>query len=123
MDAVLIDYMPAIYHSLPFILLLIAIVTASIVTNKLSIGGALTGAAIATLVYLGAGYTGVSILGAFFICGTAVTVWKKKEKALVKIAHEQSVKRDAGQVFANGGVAGLIGVLSHFFPKKLNYAI
>ena len=118
MDAVLIIYMPAIYHSLPFVLLLIAIVVASIVSKKLTIGGALTGAVMAILIYLGFGYTGVSMLATFFILGTAATIWKKKEKAAVKVQHDQSPKRDAGQVFANGGVAGLIGALSYFFPNE-----
>jgi uncharacterized protein (TIGR00297 family) len=110
--------MPLIYHSLPFVLMLIAIVTASIAARKLTVGGALTGAVIATLVYLGAGYTGVSILAAFFILGTVATVWKKEEKVSVKVQHDQPLKRDAGQVFANGGMAGLMGALSYFFPEK-----
>jgi len=118
LDAVLIIYMPAIYHSLPFVLLLIAIVVASIVSKKLTIGGAFTGAVMAILIYLGFGYTGVSMLATFFILGTAATIWKKKEKAAVKVQHDQSTRRDAGQVFANGGVAGLMGALSYFFPNE-----
>ena len=118
MDAVLITYMPAIYHALPFILLLIAIVVASILSKKLTIGGAFAGAAIAILVYLGFGYTGVLMLATFFILGTAATIWKKKERAAVKVQHDQSTRRDAGQVFANGGVAGAMGALSHFFPER-----
>ena len=118
MDAVLIIYMPAIYHSLPFVLVLIAIVAASIATSRLTIGGALTGAVIAILMFLATGYTGVCILFAFFALGTTATIWKKKEKATLKVQHDQSVKRDGGQVFANGGVAGVMGALSYFFPEK-----
>jgi uncharacterized protein (TIGR00297 family) len=110
--------MPAVYHSLPFVLILIAIVAASIATKKLTVGGALTGAVIATLVYSGVAYTGVSMLAAFFILGTVATIWKKKEKASIKVQHDQSTRRDAGQVLANGGVAGLIGALSYFFHEK-----
>ena len=118
MDAVLIIYMSAIYQSLPFILVLITIVVASIATRKLTIGGALTGAVIAILVFWGFGYNGISMLATFFIIGTAATVWKKKEKVGVKLQHDQSISRDAGQVFANGGVAGLIGALSYFSPER-----
>ncbi|MBV8390454.1 MAG: DUF92 domain-containing protein, partial [Mucilaginibacter sp.] len=107
-----------IYHSLPFVLLLIAIVIASITTKKLTVGGALTGAVIATLIFSGTGYTGVSMLAAFFILGTVATIWKKKEKAQVKIQHDQSVRRDARQVLANGGVAALMGALGYFLPVK-----
>lgn len=119
MDLVLIIYMPAIYNSLPFILLLIVIVAASIATKKLTVGGALTGAVIAILIFLEAGYTGVSMLFAFFALGTAATIWKKKEKQLIKIQHDQSAERDAGQVLANGGVAALMGALSYLVPDKV----
>lgn len=118
MDAVLIIYMTAIYYSLPFILLLTAIVAASITTKKLTVGGGLTGAGIAILVFAGAGYVGVSMLAAFFILGTVATIWKKKEKTLVKIHHDQSIKRDAWQVLANGGMSALMGALSYFLPCK-----
>lgn len=110
--------MPAVYHCLPFIFVLIVIVTASIVTGKITVGGALTGSAIAFTVFLGFGYTGVSLLAAFFILGTAATAWKRKEKVLIKVQQDQSIRRDAGQVFANGGVAGLMGALSYLFPEK-----
>lgn len=118
MDAVLIIYMPPIYYSLPFVFVLIAITAASIAMKKLTIGGALAGAILAILVFLGFGYIGVSLLAAFFILGTAATSWKKKEKASVKIQHDQSVRRDAGQVLANGGIAGLMGALCCFFPGR-----
>lgn len=112
--------MPAIYYPLPFILLLVVIVAASVASRKLTGGGALTGAAIAILIFLGSGYAGVSMLATFFIIGTVATIWKKNEKALIKLRHDQSTKRDAGQVLANGGVAALAGALSYFFPKEAN---
>lgn len=110
--------MPVIYHSLPFVLVLIAIVAASVATRKLTAGGALTGAVIAIMVFLGFGYTGVSMLAAFFILGTIATVWKKKTKVSVRAQHDQSTRRDAGQVLANGGVAALTGALSYVFPQE-----
>ena len=118
METVLIIYMPTVYHSLPFILILIAVVIASIATKKLTIGGSSAGALIAALVFLGFGYTGVSMLAIFFILGTATTVWRKKEKAAIKLQHDQSTRRNAGQVFANGGMAGLMGVLGYLFPER-----
>lgn len=110
--------MPAIYHFLPFTLLLIVAIAASIIFRKLTRGGALTGAAIAVFIFLGFGYTGVSMLAAFFILGTIATIWKKKEKVLIKLQHDQSTRRDAGQVLVNGGVAGLAGALSYFLPNE-----
>lgn len=118
MDAVLIIYMPVIYRSLPFILVLIAIVAASIATRKLTVCGALMGAITTIFIFLGSGYTGVSMLATFFILGTVATIWKKKEKTSIKVTHDQSTKRDAGQVFANGGAAGLMGALGYFLPER-----
>ncbi|MDO3628805.1 DUF92 domain-containing protein [Mucilaginibacter sp. BT774] len=118
MDAVLIIYTLAINHSLSFILLLITIVAASIAAKKLTAGGALTGAVIAILIFLGAGYTGVAMLFVFFSLGTAATIWKKKEKQMIKIQHDQSIRRDAGQVIANGAVAALMGALGYWVSGK-----
>lgn len=80
--------------------------------------GAITGGVIAAMIFIGAGYTGLSMLGAFFIFGTAATVWKKREKRPIKLKDDQSVKRNAGQVLANGGVAAITGTLIYFMPAK-----
>ncbi|HTD40866.1 MAG TPA: DUF92 domain-containing protein [Mucilaginibacter sp.] len=110
--------MSGLYHYLPFILLLTVIVIASIVTRKLTIWGALTGAAIAILIFFGSGYTGIIMLATFFILGTVATMWGKKEKSFIKIQQDQSTKRNAGQVLANGGVASLTCILIYLFPEK-----
>ena len=110
--------MPIFYHYLPLILLLTVIVIASILTQKLTVKGAMTGAGIATLIFSGAGYTGLGMLAAFFILGTLSTAWGKKEKLQFKAKGDQSGKRNAGQVLANGGVAAIMGLLIYFIPAK-----
>ncbi|MDB5022822.1 MAG: hypothetical protein JWP78_577 [Mucilaginibacter sp.] len=107
-----------IYHYSPLFLLLVTGMVLSVKTEKLTLSGAITGGMIAVLIFIGAGYAGLSMLGAFFIFGTVATVWKKKEKRLVELKEDQSVKRSAGQVFANGGIAALTGALIYFIPAK-----
>ena len=70
----------------------------------------------AVLIFVGAGYTGLSMLAAFFVLGTIATSWKKNLKSPVRSKADQSAKRNTGQVLANGSVAGLIGVLIYFTP-------
>jgi len=110
--------MPIFYHYLPLILLLTVAVIASIATKKLTVAGATTGAVIAIMIFSGAGYTGLGMLAAFFILGTLATAWGKKEKLQFKAKEDQSGKRNAGQVLANGGVAAIIGLLVYFVPAK-----
>ncbi len=76
------------------------------------------GGVIAIMIFSGAGYTGLSMLAAFFVFGTIATSWKKDEKQQVKSVKDQSVKRNSGQVIANGGVAAIMGVLVFFIPER-----
>src|SRR3978361_555141 len=108
--------MPIFYQYLPLVLLLTAGVIASIITQKLTVAGAITGGFIAILIFSGAGYTGLGMLAAFFILGTVSTAWGKKEKLQFKVKGDQSVKRNAAQVLANGGVAAIMGILVYFIP-------
>jgi uncharacterized protein (TIGR00297 family) len=107
----------SVYHYLPFLLVLMTIVIVSIKTEKLTLSGALTGGAIAIFIFMGAGYTGIFILAAFFILGTAATVWRRKEKQHFKAAGDHT-KRNSGQVLANGGVAAMAGILAWFIPSQ-----
>jgi uncharacterized protein (TIGR00297 family) len=107
-----------VYHYLPLFLLLTAGIIISVKAEKLTLPAALTGGAIAVLIFLGAGYTGLSMLAAFFVLGTIATVWKKKEKQQFKPATDHT-KRNSGQVLANGGVAAIIGIMIYFMPAKI----
>src|ERR1700743_2777799 len=95
-------------HDLPFLIILLTLVIASIKTGKLTLPAGLTGGLVAVAIFAGAGYNGVCMLAAFFILGTLATVWHKDEKHAVKSNNDQSVKRNSGQVLANSRVAALI---------------
>jgi uncharacterized protein (TIGR00297 family) len=107
-----------VYHYLPLFLLLTAGIIISVKAEKLTLPAALTGGSIAVLIFLGAGYTGLFMLAAFFVLGTIATVWKKKEKQQFKPATDHT-KRNAGQVLANGGVAAIIGIMICFMPAQI----
>jgi uncharacterized protein (TIGR00297 family) len=107
-----------VYYYLPLFLLLSAIIIISVKTGKLTLYAAIIGGILAIMIFTGAGYTGLSMLAAFFVFGTIATSWKKDEKQAVKSIKDQSVKRNSGQVIANGGVAAAAGILVYFMPDK-----
>lgn len=90
----------------------------SIRFRKLTIAGALTGGCLAGLLYKGAGIGGIIMLAAFFIAGTAATTFGRNKKEQLGIAEKNKGQRTAWQVLANGGVAGLAGLLSWLNPEQ-----
>ncbi len=90
----------------------------SITLKKLTVPGALTGGLLAVGVYAGAGFTGITLLGTFFILGTAATAFKRDWKERYGISKKSEGQRTAGQVLANGGVAGMLGLAIMLLPQK-----
>lgn len=103
---------------LAFVLLLFITVYYSIKLKKLTSAGAITGGLIACCIFVGAGFTGIVMIGLFFIIGSWVTSWKIAVKQVLEIAENGHGKRTASQVMANGGVAGLMGLLAWKFPES-----
>ena len=106
----------AIFQYLLFSILIIAIVIISITFKKLTTTGGIAAAFVGFAVYAGSNYTGLAMLGAFFILGTLATAWRKNEKLPLKAKTDRSTARNAGQVMANGGVAAIMGILAVLFP-------
>jgi hypothetical protein len=84
----------------------------SIGRKKLTVPAALTGAVLGWVIYAGGGFTGLAMMTAFFILGTAATSWKKDRKSDVREPAAHQPTRTIGQVLANAGVAGLAGLLN-----------
>lgn len=93
--------------------LIILVMILCIKTKKLTIIASLTAGLIAFLIFLGTGYTGIAMLGSFFIMGIWATSHKKQLKTVIG-EHQQ--ERKAGQVLANGGVAAIMATLAIFDP-------
>ena len=92
-------------------LILTAGVAASIYRKKLTVTGAVTGGIIGWAVYAGGGFTGLGMLAAFFLLGTAAT------------SDPRESTRHGGQVIANGGVAALTGGLILLVPSEKEYLL
>lgn len=68
------------------------------------------------LVALGAGPGGLLLLAIFFVLGVKATSHKKHLKMVPGAAHPE--RRNAGQVFANGGVAAITALLAELDPAR-----
>lgn len=97
-------------------MVIIAIAFLCVKTGKLTIPAAGMAALIAMLIALGTSYGGLVLLGTFFILGVKATSHKKQLKASLEDPHPQ--QRSAGQVFANGGVAAIMGLLAILYPNQ-----
>jgi uncharacterized protein (TIGR00297 family) len=100
------------------LLLLVAGAAASAHWKKLTPAAALTGLVLGYTIYAGSSYAGLLLLALFFILGTAATAWKKSEKLAIKGSATHQSTRNAGQVFANAGVAALTAAIALLFPQN-----
>lgn len=96
--------------------ILLAGMLLSVKTGKLTVPAALAGGLIGLLVFAGAGYAGILLLSAFFGLGVLATAHRKDKKAAIAVTGPHSEQRNAGQVLANGGIAGLSGLLAIVDP-------
>ncbi len=103
------------YWLLLFILLSVMII--SVAAKKLTPMAAFTGGIIGVCIYVGARFTGIAMMAAFFILGTAATSWGIKTKIEKSIAENDKGQRKASQVIANSGVAAIIGLLIYLLPQ------
>ncbi len=90
--------------------------TYSVRAGKLTTAAAVTGGALGLLIYLGCGFTGLTLLALFFGLGTAASSWRVADKRRLGLAEENKGRRTAGQVLANAGVAGGLGLLAWQLP-------
>ncbi|HVG41807.1 MAG TPA: DUF92 domain-containing protein [Chitinophagaceae bacterium] len=108
---------------LPVILVLISGAIAAVVFNKLTHAGAVAGIMLGFVIFLGVGWIGISFMSVFFLLGTAATLWGRREKEKLGVAQGAKGRRNAGQVIANGGAGGLIGLAAFVFPQYVQLLI
>lgn len=106
-----------LFQYLLLLLLLVLVIGLSIRSRKLTPLAAVTGGVLALGIFLGAGFTGIAMLGAFFMMGTAATIWKLQNKVAAGIAEKKGGMRNWKQVVANGGVAAMVGVATLIFTN------
>src|SRR5688572_8197465 len=80
--------------------------------NKLTLGGCIAAAFVGLCIYAGTGFTGIWLIGTFFILAVFATQLGIRNKALIGAAEAHGGKRNAGQVLANGGLAAVLACCS-----------
>jgi uncharacterized protein (TIGR00297 family) len=100
--------------TLPYVIIGIFALS-SFFLGKLTLTATLTAAIVAILIFLGAGYAGLEMLGAFFVLGVVATSFRKRDKEAYKPVSDHGNRRDACQVLANGGIAAICGLLAYLF--------
>ena len=104
------DYLPWLLPTLGAFLII------CVLTRKLTISAAVTAAIIGLSVLLGAGFSAACMLLTFFGLSVLATSHKKTLKAEIHPESVNETGRSAAQVFANGGVAGILSLLTIVFP-------
>lgn len=89
---------------------------AAYAARALSPSGALAAAFIGTIIFGVGGWQWAVLLLAFFVTSSLLSRLFKKQKAGLDEKFSKGHRRDAGQVFGNGGAAALMAALHWFFP-------
>ena len=90
--------------------------------GKLTTAAACTGGVLGLFIFLGNGFPGLALLALFFGLGTAASGWRVADKRRLGLAEENQGRRTAGQVLANAGVAGVLGMLAWQVPRHASLA-
>lgn len=89
---------------------------AAYAARSLSLSGAIAATLLGTAVFGLGGFAWAVLLVGFFASSSVLSRMFKGRKAGVNEKYSKGSRRDAGQVLANGGAAGLLAVAQAFFP-------
>jgi uncharacterized protein (TIGR00297 family) len=95
----------------------VLIAGAAYAKRSLSLSGAAAAVIVGTLMYALGSLAWFGTLIAFFVSSTLLTKWKQKVKAEAERSYAKTGRRDAGQVFANGGAGALLCILHAVWPS------
>ncbi len=106
------------------IALALIVALASVRAGFLNASGAALTFVLATLVFgIGRWQFAVPILTFFILSSLLSRLGEARKQLLVANAFAKVGPRDFGQVFANGGVAGILLLVWHYFPQPLWYVL
>ncbi len=111
------------YGDVLIIILLFAAGTAVSVAGKLTFTGAMAGVVIAIILFIAFRFTGVVLLGSFFAMSVMATSLGFSRKSEVGLAESDNGRRNVLQVLANGGIAGLGGLVAIFSTELDDYCL
>ena len=89
----------------------------------LNAGGAAAAFILGTIVFGLGGWTWAAPILVFFLTSSILSRLGKNRKQQYDLVFEKSSTRDVGQVIANGGVAGIIIILSFYYPNQNWYFV
>jgi uncharacterized protein (TIGR00297 family) len=92
---------------------------AAYIKRSLSVSGFLAAVVLGTVMYALGTAVWFGSLIAFFVSSTVWSKWKKRAKEKAESGYEKSGRRDAGQVFANGGLGLLLCAANWALPHPL----
>jgi uncharacterized protein (TIGR00297 family) len=96
----------------------VAVAAAGLLAKTVTIGGAITGVAIGTIIYAGSGPRGWTLLLAAFVVASAVSRIGIARKESLGIAEERGGRRGPGNAIANTGVAACAAALALVGPDR-----
>jgi uncharacterized protein (TIGR00297 family) len=106
------------FHILVLFFILLAAIVARLL-HTLSNSGTIAAFLVGALIYLGFGSSGLSILGVFFGTSSYLSYYKKQQKHQMEEKLEKGSRRDWLQVFANGGIAAVCGLIYYVTNDKI----
>lgn len=109
---------PSLYSILSGILLGSMIAAVAYRFKALSLSGAIAAAVLGTIVFGLGGISHTIVLLVFFTSSTMLSKLIHQRKIQVNEKYAKGSRRDAWQVWANGGVAGVIVLAGVFFPGQ-----
>ena len=87
--------------------------------HSLNVSGAIAATITGTIIFGVGGWQWAVLLLTFFITSSGLSRAFKKQKTKLEEKYSKGHERDAGQVFANGGVAALFALLHGVVPAAL----
>ncbi len=96
-----------------------ALVLAAFLARSIDLGGAVSAVVIGTAITAGLGLSGLALMVAFFVLGTAATKLGYRRKAARGIAQEKGGARGWQNAWANGGVPAALALLAGMAPAGL----
>ena len=97
--------------------LAVLIAGAAYTARSLSFSGAIAAALLGTAVFGLGGLPWAVLLVGFFVSSSVLSRLFKRRKSAVNEKFSKGSRRDAGQVLANGGVAGVLVIAQAIFPS------
>jgi uncharacterized protein (TIGR00297 family) len=101
--------------------LALCIAVISFYLRFLSAGGGVATFILAQVIFGVGGWKWTVPILTFFVLSSVLSRIGRKQKESLDMIFEKSSTRDAGQVVANGGIAGIFALLWCFFPQEIYY--